>query len=359
MRQTFSSKLSRRHILQGTGGLAAATLLGGALPARAASELRILMGGGSWKEMVEEAFFEPFATSRSIEIVWRLGLTQEPLVMAQQRRPQWDLSHSNQTGASQLGAMGFYRPWSVENIPNLDNVHPSFRYEYLAGKCHTPYGLSVNTQEITRNVESWLDLWDPAFKGRVAFPAWNWVGEEVFHALNIVFGGTVDNIEPSVERFQALFRDNECKILNNPDHVRQMLVSGEVWLCPNYQARTEQAAAAGAPVEFRLPKEGGMSWIWNTAIVANRPDASTELAEACVNVTLDPERQIAFSRLIGYPPTNMEAMRNLPPDLKRLEYTDEELELFGRLQSQIDYMAMFAYRDEYAEIWNRDILQAS
>ena len=41
----------------------------------------------------------------------------------------------------------------------------------------------------------------------------------------------------------------------------QLLVAEEMWICPYFGARTEQAAAAGAPVEFVIPKEGGISWI--------------------------------------------------------------------------------------------------
>jgi spermidine/putrescine-binding protein len=349
--------LSRRSLLKaGLAGVAASL----ATPAFAqqARELRIVMAGGSWKDFVSKTFAEPFAAQQRVELVWRLGLSQEPLIMAQQRRPQWDVIHSNQTRAGQLGAMGLYLPWPADRIPNTAKIHPAFRYEHLVGKVHTPYGLMVNTRQIRRAADSWSDMWDPAFKGKVGFPAWNWVGDEVFHAINIAFGGTLENIEPGVERFKQLFRENDVKIMNNVEHARQLILADEVWICPHFGARIEQAAAAGAPVEFRIPREGGLSWIWNTALIANRPAASIALSERFLDVTLDAEKQIEFSRLTGYPPTNMEAMRNLPPDLARMRITDADLELLGKLQRQTDYMTMFAYRDQYAERWNREVMQA-
>jgi hypothetical protein len=54
----------------------------------------------------------------------------------------------------------------------------------------------------------------------------------------------------------------------------------------------------------------------------------------------------------------MEAMKNLPADLKKLELSDEQVELLGKLQRQADYMTMFAYRDQYAERWNKEIIAA-
>ena len=83
---------------------------------------------------------------------------------------------------------------------------------------------------------------------------------------------------------------------------------------------------------------------------------SKELAEAFANETLDAEKQIAFSRLCGYPPTNMDAMKNLPADLKKLTYSDADLESMGKLARHFDYMAQFAYRDRNRERWNKEVL---
>jgi putative spermidine/putrescine transport system substrate-binding protein len=199
-------------------------------------------------------------------------------------------------------------------------------------------------------------MWDPAFQGKVGFPEWTWVGEEVFHAMNVVLGGTAEDIDPGVTELAALFKENKAITVNNVEHAKDLLVREEIWICPNFGARTAQAAQAGAPVEFVIPKEGGLSWIWNTSIIAGRPVASIELAEQFVNSTLEAEKQIEFSRLTGYPPTNTEAMRNLPPDLKKLEYSEEEIARLGKLQRRFDYMAQFANRDRNRERWNKEVL---
>jgi putative spermidine/putrescine transport system substrate-binding protein len=216
----------------------------------------------------------------------------------------------------------------------------------------------VNTKEIKEGATSWFDLWDPKYKGKVAFPAWNWVGDEVFYAINGVLGGTAENIEPGIAKFKELFTKNDAKIINNVEHTRQLVEAGEVWLCPHFGARIQQIAAGGTPVEFRIPKEGGISWIWNTAIVANRPPESIALTEKYLDTTLDAEKQIAFARLTGYPPTNIEAMKNLPPDLKKLYFSDEDLDLLGKLQRQADFMAQFAYRDQNTEKWAKEVVAA-
>jgi putative spermidine/putrescine transport system substrate-binding protein len=360
MTRFLNGSVSRRSVLKAGGALAGAAALGtfGSTSAQAAGDLRIIMPGGSWKEWVEKTFTAPFGTANEVEILWKIGLGQEPLVMAQQARPQWDLIHTGQMRAGQLGAMGLYQPLAEDKMPNLAKIHPSFRYPYLAGKCHTPYGLCVNTSKITREITSWEDLWDPAFKGRVAFPAWGWIGDEVFHAINIAFGGTSEDIEPGIAKFKELFAENGAVVANNVEHTRQLIDAEEVWLVPFFGARIDQAAAAGTPVEFVIPKEGGLSWIWNMSIIANRPEQNVANAEALLDTTFEAERQIEFARLTGYPPTNMDAMANLPSELKKLELRDADVELLGKLQSRLDPMTLFAYRDQYAERWNKDVLGA-
>jgi spermidine/putrescine-binding protein len=254
----LSATGSRRRFLEGVVAAAAATACGFPGHARAAaSELNILFPGGTWKDWFEQTFVKPFADQRGVKIVWKTGLGFEPLVIAQRRRPQWDLVHQNQNTSSQLGAMNAVLEWSEDRIPNLKKIHPAFRHQFLAGKVHTPYGLAVNTKRIKKPITSWLDLLDPEFAGKVAFPDWVWVGEEVFHAINVVAGGDAENVDPGIDKMKQLFKANKAQIINNVEHTKQLLVAEEVWLCPYFGARTEQAKAAGAPTEFVMPKEGG------------------------------------------------------------------------------------------------------
>lgn len=352
------SRVSRRTFLQGAAGAGSAALLGAPAVARAAQaeELRILFPGGTWKDWFDQTFVSPFATAHGTQIVWKTGMAFEPLVLAQRRRPEWDLIHENQNTSSQLGALDAVIEWKQDRIPNIPRIHPAFRYKYLVGKVHTPYGIVWNNKRITRPITSWWDLWDPAFAGKVAFPDWVWVGEDVFYAINAVAGGTAENIDPGIARMKELFHKNKAQIIRNVEQTQQVLVSEDVWICPLFGARAEKAKQAGAPVSFVLPKEGGLSWIWNTSIIANRPAGSIELAEQFVNTTLDAQKQIEFSRLTGYPPTNMEAMKNLPPDLQHLAVTDAELAAIGTLQRKFDYLTQFKNRDRVQERWQKEVL---
>ncbi|MGQ0663390.1 MAG: ABC transporter substrate-binding protein [Pseudomonadota bacterium] len=357
----FDRPLDRRQFLGRAAGVGAGLAAWGGLgrrPALAADadELRILFAGGTWKDFFEKTFVAPFTGESKAKIVWKTGLGFEPLVIAQRRKPQWDVIHQNQNTSSQLGALGVVIEWTEDRLPNLKKIHPSFRFPTIAGKTHTPYGLAVNTKRITKPINSWNDLFDPAYAGKVAFPEWTWVGDEVFYAINTVYGGAEDNIDPGIAKLKDLYQKNNGISIKNVEHTIQLLVAEEVWICPFFSARVLQAKQKGAPVEFVVPTEGGLSWVWNTSVLANRPKESIDLAFKFVNRTLDAEKQIEFSRLTSYPPTNMEAIANLPPDLKHLEISKTELEALGVLQRKLDYMAMFASRDATRDRWNKEVL---
>jgi len=352
--------VSRRGLLRGAAALGGAELLTAPhiVGAAEASELRILFPGGTWKDWFDQTFVEPFAKAHDTKFVWKTGLGFEPLVLAQRRRPEWNLIHENQNTSSQLGALSAVIEWKADKIPNISQIHPVFRYQYLVGKVHTPYGIVWNGKRITRPITSWWDLWDPAFAGKVAFPDWVWLGEDVFYAINSLAGGSAGNIDPGISKMRDLFQKNKAQIIRNVEQTQQVLVSEDVWICPLFGARAEKAKQAGAPVDFVLPKEGGLSWIWNTSIIAGRPSAEIQLAQEFVNTTLDAEKQIAFARLTGYPPTNLQAMKNLPPDLKHLAVSDAELEAIGTLQRKFDYLTQFKNRDKAQERWQKEVLGA-
>lgn len=263
--------VSRRSVLAGLGAGALAMPMISRSAWAQARELNVLFPGGTWQEYFQKALVDPFVAEHSgVNFVWNTGLGFEPLVIAQRRRPQWDIMHQNQNTSAQLGALGAVIEWTEDDLPNLKDIHPSFRYPFLAGKVHTPYAIAVNTKRIPNGISSWNDLWNPEFKGKVGFPAWEWMGQDVFHAINQLEGGTPDNVDPGITKLKALFADGGAMIVNNVEHANQLLVAEEVWVMPHFGARTLQARENGAPVELAIPKEGGLSFIWNTSIIASR-----------------------------------------------------------------------------------------
>ncbi len=356
----FLNPIDRRKFLKSAAAAGAGAGALGAFGSDAkaqAKELRILMAGGTWKDWVNGSVVEPFVKEKKAEVVWRLGLTHEPMVMAQRRNPQWDLIHINQNRSTQLGAMNLLMPFAEDRLPNLKKIHPSFRYEFIAGKVHTPYGMAVNTKQITKPVDSWLALWDPAYKGKVAFPAWNWVGDEVFHAINGALGGSVGKHRSRHRQVQGTVQGEQlqdhqqCRAhAANDDRGRSLDVPA--FRRPHRAHQAGRRAGRIRHAQGRRPELGVEHGHHRQPAESRRSISPTSSS----TMSLSAESQVDFCRKHGYPPTNMELMANLPADLKKLEFTKAQLEGMGKLQRAFDYVTQFAYRDQHAERWNKEVL---
>lgn len=318
--------------------------------------LNFLFAGGTWKKFFEKTFTHPFAQANDCRIVISAGdsASQVVRVRAEKNNPSFDFIHLQQINAMQLGTIGLLEEWTEENIPNLKDIHPAFKNPYHAGKIVAPYGLSFNTEKSPKEVSSWLDLWDPAFKGKVGIPKWPWVGETWFHAVNKVLGGSEDNIDPGIKKCRELVKNNKAVILDSVEHTKNLFVSGEIWIAPYYTARTNQAIKAGAPLKFVYPKEGGLGWYFATAIIKGRPKPNLEMSYKFANYTLDPKKQLEFSMLCGYPPTNIKTMEMIPNDRRDLFLSAADMDNLGKIK--IDYVKMLKISDKAGERWNKEVL---
>jgi putative spermidine/putrescine transport system substrate-binding protein len=332
--------------------------LSGDLPsvqAAPATQLNLLFAGGTWKEYFERIYAKPFEKEKGVQVIFSVGDSAQQIsrVIAERSNQRFDMIHLHQYAAAQLNELGLVVPPDPSIVSNLKDVGEAFKFPYFVGKVLAPFGLAVNTKRSPKKVTSWKDLWDPAFAGKVAIPKWEWVGNTWFYAVNRVWGGDENNIDPGIAKCRELVRNNRAIIMNNVEHGIALLTSEETIIQPFYTARTEQARDAGAPVEFVYPEEGGLNWTFNLAIIKGRPGPSITLAQEFLNFTLDPVRQAQFGILTGYPPTNTRAQALLPKNSKVL-LTSEQMANLAKMK--FDVKAMLMNRDRHAERWNKEVL---
>jgi spermidine/putrescine-binding protein len=357
-------KLNRREFVKlglGTTGALSALSCGIDLMVPSVSQakvesINILFVGGSWKTWFENTFTTPFGKEHNVRMIITVGdlSAHTARVIAERGNPNYDLIHHTQINVMQLGSMGLLEEWKESEIPNLKDIHPAFKNPFMAGKVITPFGLAYNIKRSPKKVTSWMDLWDPAFRGKVAIPKWAWIGETWFNSMNKVLGGTEDDVNPGLKKCRELIKDNKAIIMDSVDHGKNLFVSEEIWIAPYYNARTEQAKQAGAPLEFVYPVEGGLNWYYNVGLIKGRSKENRELSLKFLNYTLDPKKQLEFSLLSGYPPTNLKTMPMIPANRKDLFVTKEQMENLGKIK--VDYVKMLNNSDKNAERWNKEVL---
>ena len=131
--------------------------------------------------------------------------------MAQQRRPQWDCIHTGQARAGQLGSMALYRPWTEdESRTSTKSTRPSDTSS--VGKVHTPYGLCVNTKQITTPDHVLVGTMGSGLQGQGRLSRLE-LGRATRCSTPSMSrsGGTSENIDPGIAKVKELFTKNEVQ----------------------------------------------------------------------------------------------------------------------------------------------------
>ena len=182
-----STLTSRRHFLEQAaagGALTVGSLAGARRAVAAASELRILFPGGSWQEWFNNTFAKPFEQAARVQTVWKLGLSFEPLVIAQRRRPAMGpdsrepehvqpARRHERRGRVERGAY----PEPQDDAPRVPLPAPGRQgpHALRAGRQHQAH------QAAGRRLGRPLG---PGVRRQGRLPRLGWMGEEVFHAIN-------------------------------------------------------------------------------------------------------------------------------------------------------------------------------
>ena len=162
-------------------------------------------------------------------------------------------------------------------------------------------GIAYNTKKISREITSYNDLFDPAFKGKVGMFTFT---QDTGNLTLLGMGIKPDNSKPSdwqkaadklkQQRDSGILRkfydQSYIKALSAGDTVISMAWSGDV-----YQANL---SAGNEDLKFILPKEGGLIWTDNMCIpvgAAHPVDAITYM-----NYVYDPKVAAELAEAINY-----------------------------------------------------------
>ncbi|WP_207459493.1 extracellular solute-binding protein [Azospirillum sp. SYSU D00513] len=334
----FQGGVSRRAVLAGAGGLAAAATVTGFPNILRAQDKSLKVGvyGGYFKESFDKHVFPEFtkATGIAVESVaeptgeaWLVQLEQA----ARARQAPADVSMMSQVAMLKGMSADLWAPLDLGKMPNTANVLPHLVNKYPDGRVAGIGAVSwfitlvTNTQSYPQAPASWAALWDPANKGKLGLMALvsNSFLLEVAAATH--FGGTkhLDTEAGQLDCFKKLaeLKDNVNLWYRDEAQFEAALKSGEIPMGQYYHDVTGLAVADGQPVRSTFPKEGGINDSGSWAVT--RASTKLDLAHVYIDYMSQPSVQALLSRKVGTAPTIPRAKTDL---------TDAE---FGAVSSEI------------------------
>jgi spermidine/putrescine-binding protein len=175
-----------------------------------------------------------------------------------------------------------------------------------------PQGLIYNTEEVPEGVDSFADLFDPAFADRVALEGDYSLPPIAETALVLGIEDPFKLTPEQLDEVIAYLKDNRDQfraLWRSDGDLVNLFKSGEVVLSDGGPGVAARMREAGVPVEWVEPSEGALSWVCGLALAegAENVDAAYEL----INWQASREAQ-AIRAEGGYVVTNPAAMEIVP-----------------------------------------------
>jgi putative spermidine/putrescine transport system substrate-binding protein len=305
--------------------------------------------GGTWGETLKRVFIDPFAQAQNLQPVHSAQLESIALskILASCGNPLFDVSNGPQADYDLLNDSKCLEAYDPGVVKGLGDIYPEAKQgDFYVAFNILLFGITWNTKEATRPT-SYKDLLLDKYKGRIGIPAYGWYGMPWLHAINREFGGDEDNISPGIAAVAEMVKKNKAIIIENADHGTRVMESGDVVIMPYWNGRTARLQEAKIPAAFELV-QGTVSVGTGFSITKGSP--YTKQAQELVQMTLDPAKQIEFTKWSKYPPSHKKA--TLPPELEGIAIPPGGLEKTAKL----NWKKVNDYRSKYLERWNKEVL---
>ena len=204
---------------------------------------------------------------------------------------------------------GVLEPADLKAIPNYADLYdwsktvkapdPATQAAYVPNTLIS-YVLAYNPTTVKTKPTSWADLWRPEFQGKLAMaaPGHSQMPAFVITAAELA-GGSAGNVEPAFAKLAQL-RPNKLTVFWTD--WAPMLKTGDTNAATEFDYYLETMKAQGYPIDYIFPTEGAFGAAEGAALVAGTKNR--EVAQAFLNLTIDPKIQATFAEKLFQGPTN-------------------------------------------------------
>ncbi len=207
-----------------------------------------------------------FTAETGINVVYQPGVNAENLakVAAQKSNPSIDILQDNPTSHDEGVKRGLFAKVDSTMVPNRASVapsmHPTNGYGITASGLviGLEYNAAVFKEKGWEPPTSWMDMWDPKYRGHVALAPISAQYMQGFVAIvSKVQGSNETNLDAAFTKIAEL-KPQIYGMLASPAQLDTAFQQGDAWIGVNTGARVQLLKQQGADVEFARPKEGAM-----------------------------------------------------------------------------------------------------
>lgn len=289
--------------------------------------------GGDWEKNIRVAGLEQYGKDHNITVEIVPGADAEWLAKlraANGNKPPYDIVVFQPDSVQRATAAGLLQPLDAAHVPNLAHLYPSVQDKFVKdGKTYAAafslgqLGLAYRSDLVKTPPKSWLDLWNPEYKGHVAISSPTYAaGLQFFAGLTHALGGELKNPADVDKTFAKLaeLKGSAVAFPDSPGAIQTLLERGDAWIVPYWDGRVFALKQGGMKIDFVYPSDGPVVGAANWVIAKGAPNLAN--AYALVNYLSSDDVQKAFSDRSLYGMTNRDVVYS--DALKGLVQTGEE-----------------------------------
>ncbi len=275
-------------------------------------ELVVGVWGGAQERIVREFCEKPLVEKYGCKVSYVLGGTPERRARAysERGRPSFDVLYLNIFESRQAVKDGVTQAPTAA-VPNFANLHDVAKLGGY-GVAFNPVTIVYDKRKASKPVTSWKDIWNPEWKGRVAWPSYPGAqGTAGLLMAAKVWGGDEKNIDAAFGKIREL--KPFAAIQGSQDQLYGMFDQGVADISIEFGSFTRFYAETRNPnIEIANPVEGQAIAMNVACITAGT--RNQKLAEEWINFHLSEPCMMAYAKQIYYSPT----VKNLvvPADLR-------------------------------------------
>ena len=285
-------------------GVAAPTFISRAAAAEPApgDELVVGIWGGAQERIVREHVEKPLlAKYPGVKVSYVLGGTAErrARAYAERGRPSFDVLYLN-IFESRQAVRDRVTQAPSEAVPQFANLYESAKLGGYA-VAFNPCTIVYDRRKASKPVTSWKDIWNPEWRGRIAWPTYP--GAQGTAALLMaakLFGGSEADAGIGFEKIKEL--KPFAAIQGSQDQLFGMFDQGVADLSIEFGSFVRSYAETRNPnIEIANPVEGQV--IATNVACITEGTRNQRLAEEWINLHLSEPCMLAYAREIYYSPT--------------------------------------------------------
>ena len=304
---------SRRRFLAGS------CAIGAALPAlgRKSFGQSPQVNVYNWDTYIGETTLDDFTDATGIAVRYDLYASNDEL-FAKLRggNPGYDVIFPTNDYVERMIVADMLLPLDHAKIPNRVNIDQAFvDPAFDPGLRHTmPYfwgTVGLGYRKSAADPKAFADLFESdAYAGRIALL--NSI-DSILAALKYL-GHSLNTEDPAVidQAAEALIRNKSKIKAFAPDTGQDLLISGEVDVCLEYNGDVLQVMEEDDDLAYVVPEEGSLLWEDNMCIPRGGPNP--ENAHSFINFILDAEVHGAIASYVRYPCPNAAALDFIPEE---------------------------------------------